>query len=115
MRLPTPSTSATTAATVTAPGRSPGASGWSLARASALRCSEREGGFSLTAKAEVVAGGVFAAVGRRLRLRRPNARLRADQRLAQRSRGRAGVVGLGARPHDARPPRSRRGARADRL
>src|SRR3954453_10364072 len=110
MRLPTPSTSATTAATVTAPGRWPGASGpapglgpgpsgLSLALASALRCSEREGGFAGSTVA-VAARGFAAgfapavAVGRRLRLRRPNARLLAHQRLAQGARRRPRVVGL---------------------
>src|SRR4051794_40642861 len=131
MRLPTPSTSATTAATVTAPGRSPGASGSSLARASALRCSEREGGLSAISEREggFSAVAVAEGVGRRgsgvgllpagvvflrLRLRRPNALFLADQRLAQRSCRRARIVGLRDRAHDDRPPRSRGGHRADR-
>src|SRR3954464_6070424 len=99
MRLPTPSTSATTAATVTAPGRWPGASGLSPALASGLPRSEREGGFAGSTVA-VAARGFAAgfapavAVGRRLRLRRPNARLLAHQRLAQGARRRPPGGGL---------------------
>src|SRR4051812_42400305 len=92
MRLPMPSASATTAATVTAGGRSPGLRGLRLARASSFFFSARDGGFSVVAVA-VGALGVgrwglaFAgvALARRLRLRRPNVGLLGES-FAQRVR-----------------------------
>src|ERR671931_1445943 len=98
MRLPIPRASASTAATVTAAGRWPGARGTSLARASALRCSERERRGPDSAVAMAVAERALvalAAPGRRLRLRRANASLLPGEGGAKRPRGRRRILGLG--------------------
>src|ERR1700760_4561829 len=74
----------TTAPIVTASGRSPGASGFSAARASASRISDRDGGF----------GAAGAGAGRGARcflLRLPNDLLHVA---AQLGGGAAGIVGV---------------------
>src|SRR5689334_17225202 len=81
----------TTAPMETASGRSPGASGFRLARASALRSSERDGGL----------GAAAAGAGRGVRcflLRLPNGLLHVA---AQLGRGAGGIVGVANRTdHD---------------
>ena len=104
-----------TAATVTAGGRSPGASGTSLARASALRRSARDSGCRSVARRRR-GGGRLRRRGRRGRSRLglggarrssaacgygvPTPASSAHEGGAQRSRRRLGVGGLGDRAHD---------------
>src|SRR3954470_14938535 len=88
----------TTAPMVTARGRSPGARGFSAARASALRTSERGGGLG------AAAAGAGARRGARcFLLRLPNYPLRGVDEAPQLCGGSARIGGVADRSHDTHP------------